>query len=209
MNSVFTNLKSNIDEFGLKARSVFYTLGESLGDLIKQLANKNTAKFMEQLTKDAKSFSDLKGNWKNMSSQEKLSAGLGFAGSAVSSLAPQTSIGGQAVGGALSGASAGLAFGPWGAAIGAVAGGVSGLLKASKNRRQEKILLQQYEEQKKANALLERMNALTYASQIIGQKTEYGIVSGVRRNEFGQIVSVVQGQDIIMVADRTNKQKGR
>lgn len=209
VNSVFTNLKSNIDEFGLKARSVFYTLGESLGDLIKQLANKNTAKFMEQLTKDAKSFSDLKDNWKNMSSQDKWSAGLGFAGSAVSSLTPQTSSGGQAVGGALSGAAAGMAFGPWGAAIGAVAGGVSGLLKASKNRRQEKILLQQYEEQKKANALLERMNALTYASQIIGQKTEYGIVSGVRRNEFGQIVSVVQGQDIIMVADRTNKQKGR
>lgn len=209
LNSVFTNLKSNIDEFGLKARSVFYTLGETLGDLIKQLANKNTAKFMEQLTKDAKSFSDLKDNWKNMSSQDKWSAGLGFAGSAVSSLTPQTSSGGQAVGGALSGAAAGMAFGPWGAAIGAVAGGVSGLLKASKNRRQEKILQKQYEEQKKANALLERMNALTYASQIIGQKTEYGIVSGVRRNEFGQIVSVVQGQDIIMVADRTNKQKGR
>ena len=164
---------------------------------------------MESITKDAKSFSDLKDNWKNMSSQDKWSAGLGFAGSAVSSLTPQTSSGGQAVGGALSGAAAGMAFGPWGAAIGAVAGGVSGLLKASKNRRQEKILLQQYEEQKKANALLERMNALTYASQIIGQKTEYGIVSGVRRNEFGQIVSVVQGQDIIMVADRTNKQKGR
>lgn len=209
LNSVFTNLKSNIDEFGWKARSVFYTLGETLGDLIKQLANKNTAKFMESITKDAKSFSDLKDNWKNMSSQDKWSAGLGFAGSAVSSLTPQTSSGGQAVGGALSGAAAGMAFGPWGAAIGAVAGGVSGLLKASKNRRQEKILLQQYEEQKKANALLERMNALTYASQIIGQKTEYGIVSGVRRNEFGQIVSVVQGQDIIMVADRTNKQKGR
>lgn len=209
LNSIFTNLKSNIDEFGLKARSVFYTLGETLGDLIKQLANKNTAKFMESITKDAKSFSDLKDNWKNMSSQDKWSAGLGFAGNAVSNLTPQTSSGGQALGGALSGAAAGMAFGPWGAAIGAVVGGISGLLKSAKNRRQEKILLQQYEEQKKANALLERMNALTYASQIIGQKTEYGIVSGVRRNEYGQIVSVIQGQDIIMVADRTNKQKGR
>ena len=209
VNSIFTNLKSNIDEFGLKARSVFYTLGETLGDLIKQLANKNTAKFMEQLTKDAKSFSDLKDNWKNMSSQDKWSAGLGFAGSAVSSLTPQTSSGGQAVGGALSGAAAGMAFGPWGAAIGAVAGGVSGIFGAKKARKQERLQQQQLEEQKKANALLERMNALTYASQIIGQKTEYGIVSGVRRNEFGQIVSVVQGQDIIMVADRTNKQKGR
>ena len=209
VNSIFTNLKSNIDEFGLKARSVFYTLGETLGDLIKQLANKNTAKFMEQLTKDAKSFSDLKDNWKNMSSQDKWSAGLGFAGSAVSSLTPQTSSGGQAVGGALSGAAAGMAFGPWGAAIGAVVGGISGIFRAKKARKQERLQQQQLEEQKKANALLERMNALTYASQIIGQKTEYGIVSGVRRNEFGQIVSVVQGQDIIMVADRTNKQKGR
>lgn len=210
LNSVFTNLKGNIDEFGLKTRSVFYTLGETLGDLIKQLANKNTAKFMESITKDAKSFSDLKDNWKNMSSQDKWSVGLGFAGGAVSGLTPQTSSGGQAIGGALSGAAAGASIGGvYGAAIGAVVGGVSGLLKAAKNRRQEKILLQQYEEQKKANALLERMNALTYASQIIGQKTEYGIVSGVRRNEFGQIVSVVQGQDIIMVADRANQQKGR
>ena len=209
VNYIFTNLKSNIDEFGLKARSVFYTLGETVGDMLKQLANKNTAKFMESITKDAKSFSDLKDNWKNMSSQDKWSAGLGMAGSAVSSLTPQTSSGGQAIGGALSGAAAGMAFGPWGAAVGAVVGGVSGLLKAAKNKRQEKILLQQMEEQKKANRLLERMNALSYASQIIGQKTEYGIVSGVRRNEFGQIVSVVQGQDIIMVADRTNKQKGR
>ena len=53
------------------------------------------------------------------------------------------------------------------------------------------------------------MSALSYASQIIGQKTEYGIVSGVKRNEYGQIVSVVQGQDIIMVADRTNNNKNR
>ena len=210
VNSIFTNLKSNIDEFGLKARSVFYTLGETLGDLIKQLANKNTAKFMEQLTKDAKSFSDLKDNWKNMSSQYKWSAGLGFSGSAVSSLTPQTSSGGQAIGGALSGAAAGTAILPgWGTAIGAVVGGISGIFGAKKARKQERLQQQQLEEQKKANRLLERMNALTYASQIIGQKTEYGIVSGVRRNEFGQIVSVVQGQDIIMVADRANNQKNR
>ena len=85
----------------------------------------------------------------------------------------------------------------------------AGILKQAKNRRQEKILIKQMEEQKKANRLLERMSALTYASQIIGQKTEYGIVSGMKRNEYGQIVSVVQGQDIIMVADRTNNGKNR
>lgn len=212
IDNVFTNLKTNIDEFGWKAESVFYSLGETVGDMLKQVANKNTAKFMEKLTEGAKDFKGLSDNFKDMWKNDKglvIGAGLGYAGGAISGLTPQTSSGGQAIGGALSGAAAGMAFGPWGAAVGAVVGGVSGLLKAAKNKRQEKILLQQYEEQKKANVLLERMSALTYASQIIGQKTEYGIVSGVRRNEFGQIVSVVQGQDIIMVADRANKQKQR
>lgn len=212
VDNVFTNLKTNIDEFGWKAESVFYSLGETVGDMLKQVANKNTAKFMEKLTEGAKDFKGLADNFSDMWKKDKgqvIGAGLGMAGSAVLSMSSPSDSVGQGLGGALTGASAGMAFGPWGAAAGAVVGGISGLLKAAKSKRQEKILLQQYEEQKKANVLLERMSALTYASQIIGQKTEYGIVSGVRRNEFGQIVSVVQGQDIIMVADRANNKKQR
>ena len=217
LNSVFTNLKANIDEFGLKARSVFYTLGESLGDLIKQLANKNTAKFMQQLTDGAKDFKGLADNFSNMWKNDKgqvIGAGLGMAGSLTSSLGGGWDIVGSGLSGAASGLAAGAATGMagggvYGAAIGAVVGMTAGILKQAKNRRQEKILIKQMEEQKKANRLLERMSALTYASQIIGQKTEYGIVSGMKRNEYGQIVSVVQGQDIIMVADRANNGKNR
>ena len=220
VDNVFTNLKTNIDEFGWKAESVFYSLGETVGDMLKQVANKNTAKFMEKLTEGAKDFKGLADNFSDMWKKDKgqvIGAGLGMAGSAVLSMSSPSDSVGQGLGGALTGAAAGATMGSVvpgigtavGAAAGAVVGGISGLLKAAKNKRQEKILLQQYEEQKKANVLLERMSALTYASQIIGQKTEYGIVSGVRRNEFGQIVSVVQGQDIIMVADRANNKKQR
>lgn len=216
LNSVFTNLKSNIDEFGLKARSVFYTLGESLGGIIDQLKEKNMGKFMKELTKtNEEGITNIAQNWKEMNKDLKISAGLGYAGGVVQSFGGSF---GNVLGGGLSGAAAGLSAGAatgaagggaYGAVIGAVVGMTAGILKEAKNRRQEKILIKQMEEQKKANRFLERMSALSYASQIIGQKTEYGIVSGVRRNEFGQIVSVVQGQDIIMVADRTNKQKGR
>lgn len=210
VDNVFTNLKTNIDEFGLKARSVFYSLGETVSDMLSQMSNKSVSNFMDSLTTISENG---KTQWQNMDSSQKknsaIGAGLGMAGSAVLSMSSPSDSVGQGLGGALTGASAGMAFGPWGAAAGAVVGGISGLLKAAKSKRQEKILLQQYEEQKKANVLLERMSALTYASQIIGQKTEYGIVSGVRRNEFGQIVSVVQGQDIIMVADRANNKKQR
>ena len=218
VDNVFTNLKSNIDEFGWKAESVFYTLGETVGDMLSQMSNKGVSNFMDSLTTISENG---KTQWQNMDSSQKknsaIGAGLGMLGRAFTDLTPKTSSGGQAIGGALTGAAAGVKIGSAvpgigtavGAAAGAVVGGVSGLLKAAKNKRQEKIIQEQLEEQKKANRLLERMSALTYASQIIGQKTEYGIVSGVRRNEFGQIVSVVQGQDIIMVADRTNKQKQR
>lgn len=218
VDSVFTNLKSNIDEFGWKAESVFYSLGETVGDMLKQVANKNTAKFMEKLTEGAKDFKGLADNFSDMWKKDKpmvISAGLGYAGGVVQGFGGAA---GNIVGGGLSGAAAGLSAGAatgaagggaYGAVIGAVVGMTAGILKEAKNRRQEKILIQQMEEQKKANRLLERLSALTYASQIIGQKTEYGIVSGVRRNEFGQIVSVVQGQDIIMVADRANNKKQR
>lgn len=218
VDNVFTNLKTNIDEFGWKAESVFYSLGETVGDILSQMSNKGVSNFMDSLTTINENG---KTQWQNMDSSQKknsaIGAGLGVLGRAFTDLTPKTSSGGQAIGGALTGAAAGMQMGSVvpgigtavGAAAGAVVGGISGLLKAAKNKRQEKIIQDQLEEQKKANRLLERMSALTYASQIVGQKTEYGIVSGVRRNEFGQIVSVVQGQDIIMVADRANNKKQR
>lgn len=211
INNVFTNLRTNVDEFGLKARSIFYTLGETINKILDDVKSKNMAKFTEELTKtNEKGVIEIGKNWKEMSSQMKWSAGLGFAGSAVSSLAPKTSVGGQALGGALSGAGAGTAILPGiGTAVGAAVGAVAGALSAAKNKKQEQIQQKQLEAQLKANALLERMNALSYASQIIGSRTEYGIVTGVNRNEFGEITLRVNGNDLVGSFNRTNIKNGR
>ena len=102
-----------------------------------------------------------------------------------------------------------MAFGPWGAAAGALIGGISGFFKGKKAKKQEELQRKQLLEQQKANALLERINRLTYASQIVGGRTEYGVVSGVNRNEFGEIVFKINGSDLVASLDRTNKNKGR
>jgi len=102
-----------------------------------------------------------------------------------------------------------MAFGPWGAAAGALIGGISGFFKGKKAKKQEELQRKQLLEQQKANALLERINRLTYASQIVGGRTEYGVVSGVNRNEFGEIVFKINGNDLVASLDRTNKNKGR
>ena len=57
-------------------------------------------------------------------------------------------------------------------------------------------------EQRKQTALLERQNALTYASSIIGQMTSGGIVSGLMRDAFGQLVATVKGSDLQFVLQR-------
>lgn len=153
------------------------TLLEGLSDKIKvNLGDKSTA------------------NW---------AAGLGIAGSIISGTTKRTNVGGQILGGAASGAAAGTAIMPgWGTAIGAVVGAIGGILGASSAKKQEKAQQEMLAEQRKQTALLERQNALTYASSIIGQMTSGGIVTGLMRDAFGQLVATVRGSDLQFVLQR-------
>lgn len=130
-------------------------------------------------------------------------AGLGIGGQLVSGLTKKTSVGGQALGGALSGAAVGTSILPgWGTAIGAVVGAIGGWLKGASAKRQEELTAKQLEEQKKQTALMERQAALAFTSQIIGQMTSQGLVQGVSRNEFGDIVFRIQGRDLVGVLNK-------
>lgn len=139
-------------------------------------------------------------------------AGLGLAGSLISGLSSKTSAAGQGIGGALSGAAAGFAVGgPLGAAIGGGLGLLSGLFGASKAKKEEQIQQQQLNEQKRQTALLERANALAYASQIVGRQTLNGLIQSVDINEFGQVITKVAGNDLLIIHDRTvaNRKRGK
>lgn len=137
-------------------------------------------------------------------------AGVAMLGSIVSGSTSRTSVGGQALGGALTGAGTGAALGSIvpglgtavGAVLGAVVGALGGLFGASSARKREKQQEAMLAEQRKQTALLERQNALTYASSIIGQMTSGGIVSGLMRDAFGQLVATVKGSDLQFVLQR-------
>lgn len=144
-------------------------------------------------------------------------AGAGLLGGVISGATNKTSAIGQGLGGALSGAASGAVIGtiagPLGTVVGGAIGGLAGLLGgifgSKKARKQEELQKQQLEEQKKATALLERQNALAYAASIIGTQTVNGVVTGVDRNEFGQLTAVLKGQDIVIAIDRANKSRNR
>lgn len=137
-------------------------------------------------------------------------AGAAILGGIISGSTKRTSTGYQALGGALSGAGTGAAIGSVvpgiGTAIGAVAGAVigalGGIFGASSAKKQEKNQEAMLAEQRKQTALLERQNALTYASSIIGQMTSGGIVTGLMRDAFGQLVATVKGSDLQFVLQR-------
>lgn len=129
-------------------------------------------------------------------------AGAGIAGGIISSMSSRSSAVGQGLGGAVSGAAAGSAFGPWGAVAGGLIGALSGIFGASSARKQEKIQQDQLLEQKKQTALMERQNALAWASNIIGQMTSNGIVNNIDRNATGELVAKVSGQDLLFVLNR-------
>lgn len=144
-------------------------------------------------------------------------SGVGLLGGIISGSTKKTSSAGQGIGGALSGAASGAAIGSIipgigtaiGAVVGGLIGGISGLLKASKARKQEELQKKQLAEAEKQTKLLERQNALAYTSSIIGRMTTSGIVKGVEVNEFGQLSTKIVGKDIQVVLDRANRSRKR
>lgn len=195
------SLKQNVEQFGSTFRAVFYSIGETIQSAINNINTENISNLFEKIKTSG---------WDSVSAMEKAAAGMALAGNIISSITPQTSAVGQGIGGALSGAASGfMVGGPIGAAIGGGLGLLSGILSANKRKKEEERQRQQLEEQKKTNALLERMNALAYTSQIIGGKTTNGIVTGVNRNEFGEITVRIEGRDLVGSFNRTNTLSGR
>lgn len=137
-------------------------------------------------------------------------AGAAILGSIISGSTKRTSTGYQALGGALAGAGTGAALGSVvpglgtavGAVVGAVVGALGGIFGASSAKKQEKQQEAMLAEQRKQTALLERQNALTYASSIVGQMTAGGVVTGIMRDAFGQLVATVKGSDLQFVLQR-------
>lgn len=231
IKNLFENVKINSDKvissFRASIGSIIGdigSLGTKFSDVFSNVFSKLTTglndviigSFLDELTLKLKDrLSEMGEAGQKMSNA---AAGMAIAGQMLGSAFSKTSVGGQGLAGGLkgaaSGAMAGIAIGgasggPIGAAIGGALGIAQGIIAAKQAKKQEELQRRQLEEQKKANALLERMNALAYASQIIGSKTQYGIVHGVNRNAFGEITFRVQGQDLVATLNRQDALNGR
>lgn len=161
-------------------------------------------------------FSDLSNMFKKGNKAVGYGALGSLAGGLIQGVSSPTNSAGQIFGGLLGGAGTGAAIGSTvmpgigtavGAVVGAITGAISGIFSANKARRQEKLAEEQLNEQKKLVALQERQMALAYASSVIGQKTNQGIVTGVERNEFGDLVSRVKGSDLELVIERSKSSR--
>lgn len=146
-----------------------------------------------------------------------IAAGAGIAGGLISGITSPTSTVGQGLGGALSGAGVGAVLGSAvpgiGTAIGAAAGGLlgalGGIFGASSAKKQQRLQEEALIEQKKQTALMERQNALAYASQIVGRMAKgIGIISNADIDATGQVVlGTVTGEQINLVLERFKKNR--
>src|SRR5690606_9113411 len=174
-------------------------IGQSIFSSFDSIINNTLANQMEDAIQGV--FDDIEKGVRGGADWSKIGQlGVGLGGQLIQGATKKTNVLGQTLGGLASGAATGAAAGGWvGAIVGGIIGGLSGLFSSSAARRQEKLQEQQLEEQKKQTALMERQAALAYTSQIIGQMTNQGIVTGVGRNEFGDLTFRIQGRDLVAV----------
>ena len=206
-SQIFTSLKSNVEEFGFSLNAIFFSVGETISSAIGNINTKALDDIFENIKENGLDF---------LSSTDKAVLGLTTAGNFLSSVVSKTSVLGQGLGGGLSGAASGITLakslgskGLIGGLIGGAIGLISGIFGAKKAKKQEELQRKQLEEQKKANALLERMNALAYTSSIIGGMTTSGLISGMNRDAFGRMVARIDGRDIVLVMDKVQRLNGR
>lgn len=182
--------------------NVFQSLTKGLNDvLIKGLSEKLS-----------QSFGSADFNIAGLSNKvsQALVGGAALAGQLISGISSPTSKAGQGLGGAISGAATGAALGSVipgiGTALGAIGGGligaIGGIFGADKRKKQEELQRQQVELQKKQLEEQKRANALAYSSSIIGQMTNQGIITGVDRDAYGNIVGRIEGKDLVLIIDR-------
>lgn len=202
----FSSIFDSIDDLGSNFYDVFSnTFNKLSGSVIKTFQNLIATELGNSFSKlfEGKDGKGFKIGGLSEGVSKGVVAGLGIAGGLVSSMSGKTSTGGQVIGGALSGAAAGTAILPgWGTLAGAVLGGISGLFGSKAAKKQQEIQEKQLAESRKQTALLQYQNALSYASNIIGQKTVDGIVTAVDRSATGQLIATIAGKDIKVILDR-------
>lgn len=206
MRQGIDSILGDITNLGSTFSEVFSNVFNKLASSMQSIFNNVIATKLGDKLKS--SFDDINIAGLGNKLSQALVAGVGIAGNLVGGMTKKTSALGQTAGGLLSGAATGAAFGPIGAGIGALVGGLSGFFSAKRAQKQERLQEQQLAEQKKQTALQERANALAYTSSIVGQRTNQGIVQGVDRNAFGDIVFKIAGRDLVAsVKNEENAQK--
>lgn len=190
-----TNILGSITELGSNFREVFTNVFQNLAGSVNDIFKDLFATKLGNLLKSSFDDIDIAGLGNKVS--QGIIAGAGIAGGLISGVTKKTSYAGQGIGGAITGASAGLALGPIGAIAGGLIGGIAGIFSAKSARKQEETQRKQLEEQKKQTLLQERIASLTYASNIIGQRTSQGIVTGVDRNALGELTFRIDGRDLV------------
>lgn len=211
LGSGLKDLTNDIDKLGSDFYEVFTNVfGKLSGFASGMLADILGKSLGQSLTEKFESGADL--GALGSKTGQAIILGAQMAGKVLGSMTSATSYAGQGASGALGGAAAGIAAGAalggktggiWGAAIGGVVGLISGIFGAKKAREQERLQQEQLEEQKKQTLLQERIAALSYQSSIIGQMTNQGIVSGIDRDAFGNLIGRIEGKDIVLAIDRT------
>lgn len=192
------------------------TFGSIISDLGKNLNSAINDVFLDKFQKKLEE--SLGASFDKLDEEtQQIIGGLAVAGNLISGATKKTSTLGQATGGALSGAATGAVIGSaipgvgtlLGGVVGGIAGALGGIFGASKARKQEELEKKQLAEAEKQTKLLERQNALTYTSSIIGQMTNQGIVTGVERSATGELVAKISGQDIAFILRRAEQSSKR
>lgn len=210
VGSGIKDITNSIDDLGSDFYQVFSNVFGKLSDSVSGILGDALGRHLgEEITKKFESGADL--GALGTKTGKAIVFGAQLAGKALVSIMNSKSYVGQGVAGGISGAASGIAAGAaiggktgglWGALAGGLIGAISGIFGASSARKQEKIQQDQLLEQKKQTALMERQNALAWASNIIGQMTSNGIVNNIDRNATGELVAKVSGQDLLFVLNR-------
>lgn len=215
MQSILSDIEglgSRLDEVLLNS---FGRLSDALNTAISNMVATSLGNaFAKSVTSDTFQIGDI---------SNKLSKGIvvgaSMAGQVLGGLIKNEEVGGAVSGaltgvatGATLGASIGAIGGPAGMAIGGLVGLIGGLFGGRSRRkereRQEELQRQQLEEQRKQTRLMERQQMLAYSSSVIGQMTNQGVVTSVDRDEFGNLVASVRGDELQLVIDRSKSGRG-
>lgn len=212
LGNAFRDLNQNIGNLGSNFYEVFSNTFQKLSGAVSNILGDVVGKSIgEEFTEKLKAGDSDLGVIGSKAGRAIL-LGAQMAGNILSSVTSPTSTAGQAIGsglsGAVSGAVTGAALGGktggiWGAAIGGILGIATGIFSSKRAKKERELQEKQLREAEAQTALQKRIAQLTYTSSIIGQQTNLGTITSIDRNEFGDVISRIEGKDIILSIDRT------